>query len=77
MTHIAQFPTKKAFREAVEKDPDKVFVTDPAVVNPVSGRVSVVLAALASRGEGLDVTNHPKRSWYANVQWHNGKIVVE
>jgi len=79
MTHIVQFPTKKAFKEAVEKDPTQVYVSDPAVVGAVSGRVPTVLAILQSRGEGgFDVTNHPKRSWYANVSLgFKGEIVVE
>jgi len=79
MTHIAQFPTKKAFKEAVEKDPDKVFISDPAVVGPVSGRVSTVLATLIARGEHhFVVTNHPRRDWYGNVKLdRSGKIVVE
>ena len=78
MTHIARYPTKKAFKDAIEKDPTKVVISDPAVVNPVSGRVSVVLATLEARNDTLVVTNHPQRSWYATVKiGYNGKIIVE
>ena len=75
MTHIvspARFPTKKAFKEAVEKDPARVFLDDPAIVNPLSGSVQHVVAIRGS----VTVTNHPRRSWFANVAPRNGILRV-
>lgn len=72
--HIADYPTKKAFKRAVESH-GSVYLSDPAVVNPCSGYVSKVLKELSS----VTVTNHPKRSWYASISRHSktGKIIVE
>lgn len=74
MTHIASYPTKKAFAEAVRADPSKVYVDDPAIVRPNGGRLTSVLA----QDDCITVTNHPKRSWYARVFLNrSGSIVVD
>ena len=66
MTHIVipeRYRSKKAFREAVAVDPDRVFVSDPSLFDPISGSVREVGKV---RGH-FNVTNHPKRSWFATV----------
>ena len=84
MTHIASYPTKKAFKEACmkaysDKSPidgqyrGKVYVDDPSLFNPVSGDVANVAKVKGS----FTVTNHPKRSWFACVKWVNGALKVE
>ena len=77
MTHIVsptRYPSKKAFKEAVLKDPTRVYVDDPSMFNPVSGNVQEV-AEKAPRNH-FAVTNHPKRSWFAAVSLVNGKVKV-
>lgn len=66
MTHIApsRLTTKAAFKAAVAENPDAVFVDDPSLFNPVSGSVTHVLAVHGS----FTVTNHPKRTWFAQVK---------
>lgn len=67
MTHIVspdRYPTKKKFLEAVRRDPSRVTVYDPAIVSPESGRLDAVLSIKKS----IVVTNHPKRSWFAEVR---------
>lgn len=64
MTHIANYPTKKAFKEAVKANPEKVYLDDPSMFDPVSGSVAVVMA----RKGMVTVTNHPKRSWFACIK---------
>ena len=73
----SRYKSKKAFKEAVAKDPNNVFVDDPSAFNPVSGSVAFVLE---ETGE-FNVTNHPKRSWYSTVKIatggkNKGKIVA-
>lgn len=72
MTHIVspnRYLTKKAFKEAVLNDPSRVYVDDPSVFDPVSGTVLEVITRLAERGKRFfTVTNHPKRSWFAQVE---------
>lgn len=72
MTHIADFPTKKAFKEAVEDTDGDVWVDDPSIFSPVSGFVKDVV----TEGRAIVVTNHPKRSWFAEVKLVNGQIKV-
>lgn len=64
MTHIANYPSKKAFKAAVEADASSVYLDDPSIFDPVSGDVASVVEAKGI----VFVTNHPKRSWYANVR---------
>ena len=71
---IANYPTKKAFKEAVANDPNSVWISDPACVDPCSGYLEDVLAI---KGQ-VEVTNHPRRSWYASVTYNaDGKLIVE
>jgi len=72
MTHITDFKTKKSFKEALDEGQDP-FVFDPSIINPVSGPVSSVL----SRKGSFTITNHPRRSWCAEVSLDElGEIAV-
>ena len=75
MTHIVSpsvYKSKKAFKEAAAKAPDLVYVYDPSIFNPVSGNIVEVARAKGS----FVVTNHPKRSWFAKVDYVNHKVKV-
>ena len=72
MTHIVSFKTKKAFKEAVSRDPRAVYVDDPSIFSPCSGSVEHVVKMMGM----FTVTNHPKRSWFACVEEKNGVIKV-
>ena len=72
------YKTKKAFREACEASEQdgrqgcsKVWVTDPSIVRPRQ------FATVDMReGQTEVVTNHPKRSWFAEVTRKQGRLVV-
>lgn len=77
MTHIVSpfsYKTKKAFKEAI-KNGDDPYLADPSIVNPQSGRISELVT---DETIVIFVTNHPKRSWFANLRLdaRTGKIVV-
>ena len=72
MTHIVNFPTKKALKEAIANDADSVFFSDPSIINPVSGTAQTILG----QRDSFTVTNHPKRSWFAEVKRVKGEIKV-
>lgn len=75
MTHIVnpkKYLTKKAFIEAVNTDPNRVYLDDPAIVGARAGSVTHVMQGK----DMITVTNHPKRSWFAKIQIVNGKIKV-
>ena len=75
--HIADYPTKKAFREAVESPTTIgfVYLSDPAVIGACSGYIEEVVDKLSH----VTVTNHPKRSWYANIERNleTGKLTIK
>lgn len=62
------YPTKKTLIEAVKTwngssgNRSTVLIHDPSVINPRSFYLHEMLP-----GEEVAVTNHPKRSWYAQV----------
>lgn len=72
MTHIVAFSTKKAFKEAVAIAPQNVYLRDPSIFNPVSGSVTEVMEKVSH----ITVTNHPKRSWFAEVIRKGDKLMV-
>lgn len=76
MPHIVSpfvFKTKKAFKEAAEARPDEVYCDDPSIFpGSLSGSVSTILKSK----DFFTVTNHPKRSWFAQVEMRNGKVKV-
>ena len=75
MPHIVSphfFPTKKSFKESVARG-DNPFCEDPSIFpDACSGLVSEILA----QKQYFTVTNHPKRSWFAQVEKINGKVKV-
>lgn len=73
MTAIADYPTKKAFREAIAANPRTVRIEDPSIIDPWIGNI----ADACVRKEAVYVTNHPKRSWFAKVTVKNGTYKVE
>lgn len=76
MTLIADYPSKKAFKEAVMIDPEQVFVTDPSFFFPLAGTIPYVLNM--NENKEFTVTNHPRRSWFARVYINkNGIIKVD
>jgi len=72
MTHISSIKTKKAFKQAVTKEPSKVSLNDPSMFSPISGSVVFIL----ERKGSVTATNHPKRSWFASISVKNGKTIV-
>lgn len=73
MTLIAEYPTKKAFKEAVKTDPSKVLIIAPGL-HPASegGYLSEVMKL----HDSITLTNHPKRSWFAQVKNGRKGLVV-
>ncbi len=63
MTCIVNFSTKKALREALERGEDNFRIDDPSIFNPRSFRPMEIPV-----GQKVVVTNHPKRSWFAEIQ---------
>lgn len=57
-----KYPTKKALREAVAAAPQRVWIDDPSFLAP-----RFFAAASIPAGRTEVVTNHPKRSWFAQV----------
>lgn len=64
MTCIVNYPTKKAFKDAVIAKDGRVPLSDPSYVDPFYGTLREYL----ERRGNCVVTNHPKRSWYASVK---------
>jgi len=58
----SRYPTKKALREAVAAAPQRVWIDDPSIFAPRSFDAASIPA-----GRTEVVTNHPKRSWFAQV----------
>lgn len=74
MTCITNYPTKKAFKEAINEDASEVLIEDPSIFNPFLGSAKELL----EKQNSFVVTNHPKRSWFAQVTLTSGdKIVVK
>lgn len=68
MTHIVspdRFPSKKSFKEAVHKDASAVYVDDPSIF---PGAKSGPIPEVLEEKEFITVTNHPNRSWFAEVR---------
>ena len=81
MTYIAnpsKYPSKKKLKEAIKEDPTKVYLEDPSIVGNFSGMVSDIM----KHKSPITVTNHPKRSWFAEIKIadkgkYKGQIVVK
>lgn len=67
MTCIVQYKTKIEFRKAVQARVTSVLIEDPSIFAPFSGRLVDYMKTYKT----CVVTNHPKRSWYAEV--HEGR----
>lgn len=63
MTCIVSFASKKALREALKSGNENFWITDPSIFNPRTFRPGEM-----SLGEKVVVTNHPKRSWFAEIR---------
>lgn len=73
MTHIVDYRTKKAFREACRKNPSHVYARDTSIVSPRSGSVMFI----AQIQGPVTVTNN-NRSWVAEVRscYRRGVVVT-
>jgi hypothetical protein len=63
MTCIVQLPTKKALKERLTTNPARVYIDDPSIFNPRG-----FSAEEMKIGQREVVTNHPKRSWFAQIE---------
>ena len=61
MTHLVDFKTKKALREAIASDPATVWIRDPSIISPRSLYASDIRA-----GDTIFCTND-RRSWFAQI----------
>jgi hypothetical protein len=68
-----RFKTKKAMREAVEANPDNVFLEDASIFAPWYGSAQ---DAVEKFGEGVPVTYMPKRNWFGQLKFKKGKLTV-
>jgi hypothetical protein len=62
MTCIVELPSKKALRERIATAPERVYITDPSIFKP-----RYFTASEMTIGQREVVTNHPKRSWFAQI----------
>jgi hypothetical protein len=67
-----RYKTKKALREAIALTPDSVNIEDPSLFNP-----RYFSADTIKDGQEEVVTNHPKRSWFAQVGRKSGRLYVK
>ena len=77
MTHIVDplIKTKKQLREEIKNGyAARIYMHDPAIVNPDSGTIP----GLVDRHGSIFCTNHPKRSWFAEItRDRNGNLIVK
>lgn len=67
-----KYPTKKSLRQALMAR-EVVTVTDPSVANPRKFTTEDMRP-----GQSEFVTNHPKRSWFAQlVKLEDGRILAK
>jgi hypothetical protein len=66
MTCIVSHKTKKAFKQAVADNPQTP-IEDPSIFASYYGRIDTH-PGLQDAGSSITVTNHPKRSWFAQVK---------
>ena len=79
MTMIVRgYATKKALKEAVKADPCSIRVEDPAVMKEwLKYGYSDFTLDYMKAGDSFCCTNHPKRSWFAEIKClGNGKYKV-
>jgi len=68
---INGFATKKALKTAVQEG-ENVFIIDPSFFAPRE-----FFASNLNEGEEIVATNHPKRSWFAQIGKKGGKVYVK
>jgi len=71
MTCIVSCETKKELKQAISEDRD-LSIEDPSIMNPRCFSLSEI-----QEGEKVYVTNHPKRSWFAQISRLNGKLAIK
>ena len=57
-----RYPSKKALKDAVAVDPGRVYIEDPSIFAPRSFSADEIPV-----GKTEVVTNHPKRTWFAQI----------
>ena len=68
MTMIADYPTKKAFKEAVATLQGKVELEDPAAMREwLKYGCQHITLGMMKGGDLITVANQPKRSWFTQV----------
>ena len=72
-----RFPTKRMFREAVLQDANHVWIVDPALRPEWRPYGSNFNPSILKEGDTIEVTNNPKRSWFATVTKRNDKLEVK
>lgn len=72
MTMIVNLPTKKALKEAIAVDPQSFVVVDPALMPEWRKYGERFRLHSMKPGESIVVTNHPKRSWFAEITAKEG-----
>jgi hypothetical protein len=73
MTLIVDYETKKALKEAVKSEPEKVWITAPGLHK---GSEQGYLPSVLEKHALLTVTNMPKRSFFANIKRNKKGIIV-
>lgn len=64
---VTGFASKKSLKEAVAACPQEVLITDPALMPEWRKYGEVFRASAIKIGDSVVVTNHPKRSWFAEI----------
>ena len=90
MSHIVQFPTKKAFRAAVEggsvvhmENPSHGIFPNQHHYYACGGLLFLedrkgnpAADAIPAEPTVFTATNHPKRSWFAEVKWDGKSLTI-
>ena len=71
MPCIVNFKTKKAFKQAVDNN-ELVLMENPSIFDPFTG----ILQEYMENNKLETFTNHPKRSWFAQVKNVNNQLKV-
>jgi hypothetical protein len=64
---IERFKTKKALKEAIARG-DQVEIIDPALMPEWRKYGSHFEISILPLGEAIVVTNHPRRTWFAELR---------
>jgi hypothetical protein len=58
---VNRYPSKKSLKEALERG-ETITIEDPSIFNP-----KIFTTEEMERGQKVIVTNHPKRSYFAEI----------